>query len=303
MISTDFPEDIFQPSPRKASSYKYMVNVGEKICKDKKILFCGICRNVGDVLERNILCLHRTGGLFKDFKIFMYENDSSDKTIDILNQYKSAKLDFITSKRDDKDYRINLNNGSDPWHFQRCKILADCRNNYLEFAKNFYHFDYLCVVDIDIAGAWSYDGIKHAIFILEHNQDYGCVSSYGVLADSNTKNNTTLEDVDQNDYIMYDSLAFRPITVNNVHMSRLNVFGELNFSRGDDPLEVNSNFGGMAIYKMNLIKDKIYDAKEWASGYTDPDHVIFNRQIQKDGYKIILNPNMITSYSHHRYSK
>jgi hypothetical protein len=298
MISTDFPEDIFLPKKNKQSSYAYKVRKGADICKSKKILFCSICRNVGDVLERNILCLNRIAKGFLDYHMFFYENDSTDNTIEILEKYKSDKLNYISEQREDKNYRELVENGEDPWHFNRCKVLAECRNKYLEYAKNFRDFDYLCIFDADLKGGWSYDGINHGIFTLELDSQAACVSSYGVLTEHT--NETALEDLDQKDYLMYDSFAFRPLKSKPRHMFALQAYNFITFSRGDEPTIVESNFGGMAIYKMESIIGCQYGAKEWQTGFVDPDHVIFNRQISGN---IILDPSMISSYSHHRFSK
>ncbi|NDB57184.1 hypothetical protein EB001_01850 [bacterium] len=301
IISTDFPEDIFEPIKNKQSLYKYKVNAGELICKDKTILFCGICRDVSKTLERNILRINRTGRLFKDYNVFIYENDSIDNTIEILNKYQSKNFHFISDTRQDKNYRENLDNGIDPYHAKRCKILADCRNHYMNYIDSVNNVDYICVLDLDVYGGWSYEGIKHGIFTLENSDAHGCVSSYGILSDP--LNETTLEEVEKKYYLMYDSLAFRPLNVQSWHMFRLPAFNKINLNRGDDPLEVNSNFGGMAIYKINAIKNKRYDAEQSKGGYVDPDHVILHSHIRKDGYKIILDPSMIVSYSHHRHSQ
>lgn len=300
MISTDFPEEYFVPDPKKQSIYNYKVDGGTNIAKDKTIIFCGICRNVGDTLEQNILRIHRTGALFKDYHIFIYENDSIDNTVEILHKHKSDKLNFVSTTRPDNDYRKDLDNGVDPWHYNRCRILADCRNYYLEYARSLKNIDYLCPLDLDLRGGWSYDGIKHGIYTLENYPKCACVSSYGVLSDPD--NIFPLELVDIKELIMYDSFAFRPPGQDKVHILRTPMFNLLQFDRGDDPIEVNSNFGGMAIYKMANIKDYKYTAKCWNEGCVDPDHVTLNRLIRKDGFNIVLDPNMIVSYSHHKYS-
>lgn len=299
MISTDFPEDIFSPVKNKQSLYKYKVDIGKDICKDKRILFCGICRNVGHILERNILRLFKTSKAFKDAHIFIYENDSCDNTVSILNKYKSEKLNFISTTRKDKDYADGLHNGKDPWHFNRCKVLADCRNNYLDYAKKFTDFDYLCVLDLDMLGGWSYEGFYHGIFTL-NNVENPCVSAYGILTECNNK--LSLEEVDPEEYLMYDSFAFRPLNRinNNYNAFVLQNFNFIKFKRADDPIEVDSNFGGLAIYKMSEIGDKKYNATCFEEACVNPDHVEFHRQFNK---KIILDPSMIVSYSHHRYSK
>lgn len=299
-ISTDFPEDIFTAPDNKKAIYNYKLNLGKQICKSKKIIFCGICRDVGEVLERNILRLHRTGRMFEDYHIFLYENDSSDNTVEILQKYKSHKFNFVSTSRKDKDYRQDLSNGNDQWHYNRCKILADCRNYYLEYIKQFSNFDLLCVVDIDLKGGWSYDGIYHGLYTLYSDEQNCCVSSYGVLTENT--NTAHLEEIDKNNYLMYDSFAFRPVGTESLHMLRTPSYNYITFNRGDDPIKVWSNFGGMAFYKLETIKDIQYGAKEWKTGYVDPDHVVFHRQLSKLNYNIILDPSMIVSYSNHKYS-
>ena len=300
-MNTDFPEDLFVPEQHLLSLYLEKLKLGMNIIKNKSIIFCGICRDVENTIERNILCLHRTGQLFKDYHIFLYENDSTDNTVNIIHKYSNDKLKYISENRDDKNYRQDIDNGKDMWHYNRCQILSDYRNKYLDYIKNFYHYDYLCVLDLDVKGGWSYDGIKDAIFTLERDITYGCVSSYGILSDYHNIEN--LESINQSNYLMYDSFAFRPIGVRGIHMLNTSRFNSIIFKRGEDPIEVNSNFGGMAIYKMHTIKDKIYKARQFKEGFVDPDHVVFNEQIINDGYKIILDPSMIVSYSNHKYSR
>lgn len=301
IISTDFPEDIFKPKPNKEAIYKYRVAGGQSIAKEKTVLFCGICRDVGHIIERNILRLNRIGKLFKDYKIYIYENDSSDNTVEILSKYKSEKLLFENGLRVDKDYREDLDNGVDPFHYQRCRILSECRNEYMNYVKNNSNFDYVCIVDLDILGGWSYDGVKHGIFTLEQDQKTACVSSYGVLTEAS--NNKSLEEMSSNQYLMYDSFAFRPTNLHEIHMFRLPAFNKLLFHRGDDPFSVISNFGGLAFYKMSNIIDKKYSATQHKEGYVDPDHVNINKQIINDGFSVLLDPSMITSFSHHKFSK
>jgi hypothetical protein len=296
---TDFPEDIF--IAKKKPIYSYKVDSGKKILLNKTILFCGICRNVADVIERNILCMQRTGSMFKDYSIFLYENDSTDNTVEILNRYKSEKFNFISESRKDKNYRDDLLNGNDPWHFARCKVLSDCRNVYLDYAKKI-DYDYLCVLDLDLKGGWSYDGVAHGIFTLEFNKKIAAVTAYGVLSDPD--NMQSLEDVNKEDYIMYDSFAFRPKNVmNGIHMLRTPLFNKPTFNRGEDPINVKSNFGGMAIYKKSIIDKYKYYAKQWLDGFVDPDHVCIHKDMIKDDWEIVLDPSMIVSYSDHKYSK
>lgn len=303
-MNTNFPEAIFDSRLKNPHIYKYKVDRGLQISKSKKIVFAGICRNVEDTIALNIERMSKTSKMFKDFSIFLYENDSDDNTVRILESYRDkTKLEFLSEKRDDKDYRKRIDNGIDPWHFGRCKILAECRNKYLNHITAHYaDYDYLCVLDLDIKGGWSYTGFQHAVFTLESDSKFACVSAYGLLSEA--QNIDPLESHDIEDYIMYDSLAFRPLGMSTgIHILRTPAFNRIALNRGDDPIEVLSNFGGMAIYKLPLLQNKQYGAKQWKEGEVDPDHVILNKQLIDDGYKIILDPSMVVSYSDHQFSR
>lgn len=302
-MNTNFPEDIFQPRKEKVSIYNHIVDIGRSLAKKRCVLFCGICKNVENIIELNIERLFSIGQNLKHFHVFVYENDSTDNTSQILQKIQSQHLTCVSEKVGEKNYREDLTNGKDPWHFKRCSIIANHRNKYLEYAKaHKSDYDYLCVVDLDLLGGWSLDGFFHGLHCIESIANVACVSSYGVL--SEPSNNMHLEDISPENYLMYDSFSYRPINISvGVHMCHLPLFNKLNFRRGDDPIFVNSNFGGMALYKIDTIIDKKYTAKQWEEGFVDPDHVTINREIIKDGSKIVIDPSMICSHSKHKYCK
>jgi hypothetical protein len=304
-MNTDFPEDIFKPRETKLSIYKHRITVGSDISKTKSVVFCGICRDVEKTIELNLYRINRIGNMFASYDIVIYENDSIDKTKNILASFASGQKNvfILSDQRDDQDYKENIINGSDPWHYERCKVLSSCRNKYLDYIQSSEKvYDYIFVLDLDILGGWSYEGISHGIFSLENNNNVACVSSYGILTEPT--NQLCLEDLDPFRYLMYDSLAYRPKEISRgVHIYRLPLFNKIQFSRAEDPVFVNSNFGGMAIYKFNSLVNKRYSAKLWEEGCVDPDHVCLNRQIISEGSNIMLDPSMVCSYSKHKYCK
>jgi hypothetical protein len=306
-MNTDFPEYLFEIDNNNLKNYEYMINLGSSIAKEKTILFCGIARDVGEVLELNLARVHRTGKMFKDYSIFIYENDSKDNTKDILNKHSSDKLTFLSESREDKDYRSKLDTAGDPWHHNRCTVLSECRNKYVEYILKLKNKpDYVCVIDWDLKGGWSYVGILHSIFLADRNNKYGCISGYGVLAEKTGKK--PLEEYNPSQYIMYDSFAFRPLNASSkpIHLIKTPMFNGIVFTRDMGPIKVDSNFGGISIYKTKSFLDgEKYSAKNWVknSGFVDPDHVNFNRNLLTKGWDIVLNPCLIASYSHHKYSK
>jgi glycosyltransferase involved in cell wall biosynthesis len=296
-----FPDELFPITNH--NDYDKIVLQGMRTALSKRVLFCGICRNVENVIERNILRIEKSGSYFKSYDIFIYENDSTDNTKAILEEYHSKRRIFLKSDtRGDSNYVKMLEAGKDPVHYNRCKVLASCRNVYLDYLKhNHRNYDYVCVIDLDIMGGWSYNGLMHSVCILE-DQKNGAVTANGMLSEATNK--LDLEQVDEDKYIMYDSFVFRPLHITkgieNYQTSRYNAVKE---RPGNFPVVVNSNFNGMGLYKVEAINGLTYEAKQWDAESVDADHVVLHRKIKKRGYDIIFNPSMLTSYSNHKYSK
>lgn len=299
-MNTDFPEELFIASNNYYVHQKNIA-IGKKIASEKSIIFCGIVRNADQYIERNILRILRTAQLFKKFEIFIYENDSTDNTKNILAKYNSPPISIISENGIKDDYMEMFKSGKDNTNKLRCNILAQCRNKYIEYINN-TNYDLTCIVDLDLKGGWSYDGFYDSIAILYSNENVACVSAYGILVDYN--NEALLENHDPKHNIMYDSLAFRPHGYEKpLTHTMQSQFNFLKTNRGDNPLLVYSNFNGMGIYKTQYLKNKKYSIKIYDQhNPVDCDHVVMHEQIRKDGGKILLNPNLIVSYANHRYS-
>ena len=303
IMDTNFPDDVI-PSSISESVLDYSTNVGKQICKDKSIMFCGIVRNAAKHLERNILRLQRTAKEFKNYHTFIYENDSTDNTSEVLDKYSSDKLVYISDSRSDKDYIKKMNTEADPYHYHRCVTLSGCRNKYIEYIeenniKN--NFDYICVIDFDIKGGWSYKGFYDSIYHLENTKNAACMSAYGFVANPNQT--LDLEEAKFENYWFYDTFAFRPMYVDPIiHKKQLPMFNPMRFRRGDALQEVISNFNGLGIYKQEYFNYK-YQTKEWQTGCVDSEHIHVHQKIREQGGKIFLNPSLLVSYVYHKHCK
>ena len=295
-----FPDDLFDI--KDLELYQKTVSAGYIVAKEKRILFCGICRNVGDHLERNILRIKFSASFFKDYHIFIYENDSNDNTKDILEKYNDEKLDFVSESRNDKNYQMLIDGGHDPCHYNRCKVLASCRNKYMDYIDKHEDYDIVCVLDLDLWGGWSYNGLLHSVAVLYNREENGAVTAYGVLSDP--YNRTDLEENDPRRYIMYDCFAFRPNgeykAVKKVSTGRFNF---INQRPGSNAAFVNSNFNGLALYKREAISGLKYHAKKWDEESVDCEHISLHHNIKQKGWDIIFNPSLLVSYAHHKYSR
>jgi hypothetical protein len=302
-MNTDFPEDFF---PATHNYYRYInsIELGKKLSKEKSILFCGVVRNAELYIERNILRILRTVSEFKNYHIFIYENDSNDQTREILNKLSNSNSNITVQCEDNvpNDYLHTFSSGEDANHSLRSNMIARCRNKYLDFLSTNNKYDYVCILDLDIRGGWSYDGFYDSIALLESKEDIACVSAYGILSEHNNK--FPIEQVEKSKYLMYDSFAFRPYNYNQEPSIMLQASANhFKTSRGDQPLIVNSNFNGIAIYRPRYLLDKKYSIKIYQNNFVDCDHVVIHEQIRNEKGKILLNPNLIVLYSHHRYSQ
>ena len=67
-------------------------------CKDikkYKVVMLGCCKDVANYLHKNLLILELLGDQFLDYRMVIFENDSSDMTRQILMEYKNERFKCI----------------------------------------------------------------------------------------------------------------------------------------------------------------------------------------------------------------
>ena len=258
-----FPEDFWPPASK---DYAEKVALGFKICSKMNLLVVGCARDCEKQLEQNLLRIEFLRKFFHNSFVFVFENDSIDRTKILLDKYHksgyniSFKSETIgTKKLGDKS-------------LERRKNMAYARNQYLNYAKTIKDKIHIIIVlDLDLFG-FSYTGILHS---LSHNKKNSIYASNGLIYQDNQR-------------LMYDVWAYRDL--NNNEGDNL-----LLFNRGEDLVKVKSAFGGLSIYPSSILDNNI----EYTSN--DCDHVTLNNQLTKLGYSIFLNPSQITLYSCHYY--
>src|SRR2546422_11402748 len=62
----------------------------------EKVLICGVCRDIAeDGLLTSIEIVEKMGSLFDDYRVIIYENNSSDDTPYILNQWAERNTKVV----------------------------------------------------------------------------------------------------------------------------------------------------------------------------------------------------------------
>src|SRR5262245_7073703 len=96
-----FPEHRFLPHDEAAESYHDAVEGGRMAIREARTVICGLARNVAALLPRTIARIERLGGLFADYRVLIYENDSTDPTPALLSRWanRNRRVTVISQRR------------------------------------------------------------------------------------------------------------------------------------------------------------------------------------------------------------
>lgn len=277
---SQFPESLFLCKTELLEQYKDRTINGLETMKNSSVFICGLARNIATTIPYTIARIERLASMFKNADIFIYENDSEDATRDLLVdwEFSSTNVDIQDEKLRNEKLKQNKT-------VSRRVDMAYYRNKYLnEFynRRKLKHYDYLLILDMDLKGGFSYEGIANSF---GWNEIWDCIGANGLLF---RKTGEIWEK------LFYDSWAFRRLCHRKDHdSSEINL---LDYSRGEPPIRVFSVGSGLIIYKSNALDGEYYTAE-------DCDHPTLNLQLVDKGKTVWLNPSMITLYSPTYYTE
>lgn len=293
------------------------LNKGKEEMAKHKIVIAGITRdNIRDI-PTTIRHINYIGSFFKDYRVILFENDSTDGTKSALEKWQASdsKVRIIT-----KDFF----NKKRPSH----KFMAEARNYYLEALKSneYNDFDLLLVLDMDMKYGIDVRAIEDS-FSKINEWDAVCSNgignSEGKMFDSfafrndefpfspqewqencskNDPNNKWTKTCDKGkEYskgIILDSLSFITGWQKETRLYWLLIMPQIQkiYNIDAELVPVTSCFGGLAIYKRSIINDCEYDSIE-----NDSEHIAFHQCINnKHNARMFLNPAQIIRYSHYK---
>lgn len=279
MYISSFPESMYPPT-NSPGQYAGRVIHGAKVLKESKVLICGTARNCDHVLPYTVSRIEHLREMCGYSEVFVFENDSTDNTKQSLQKWAREKSGVHI--RSEKWGIPSLQDLS----YERTAYMAKARNKYLDFVmKTFDLWDYVIIMDFDLEGGFSYEGVCNSI---GYEGDWDVMGSNGLLY-------RRREGDGEMERLFYDAWAFRKLGHPEPHdFTDINL---LLYSRGQEPIEVDSVFGGLAIYKGECFE---YDFYRYKSG--DCDHPTLHRQLKNEGRKVFLNPSQITLYSKTYYN-
>lgn len=269
--------------------FKLYIADGAFTLQQSKIVVSILARNVSKILEKNLNDLIRLLEEAKDYRIIIYENDSVDDTVEILNNFasKNEKIIVTTEKHNRKHYEAVKD-------LERTTNLSQYRNKNLSIiADNYRDFDYVIVLDIDFEEFYP-TSLIHSLGVISTS---GCNALCGfsyVIKTIKYQGNTYYK------LWNYDSWAFRKnhwIDAESSLRTEHNTFSSLWYNYwipplGSDPIICNSGFGGMAIYKTLEYIQGVYDG-------SDCEHVSFHYSLNKKipDFMLACNPSQVILFS------
>lgn len=276
--NAQFPEALYPPIVNQ-DQYAARVISGGVVASGTSLGVVGLARDNVDVIGYTLSRILHLSHFFKSVKCLIFENDSIDGTPDYINKFmkNQNRVEFHLASA-----QIGRVRHSPVKSRERRADMAMYRNGYLSLIERMnWDVDYLMVIDTDLVGGFSYEGILNT---LGQEEDWTAVGSNGITYRYNDKSKL--------EKLFFDTWAYRPFNCwNDVCGEETNL---LSFERSQPLVPVFSCFGGMAIYKYDRIKGLRYTDE-------DCDHVTLHKQIIDMGQKIYLNPSQITIYTKHQY--
>jgi len=263
------------------------------------ILLVGTVSNVEKSLQYDLIKVLDAFSSFKEISIFLVESDSTDQTCELLANLASQITNFSF---------ISLGNLK-PTIPDRIDRIRYCRNQYVSHIRNIPSNElpkYVAVADLDgMNKALSNKAlltcfIKDDWDVVLSNQKFGYYDIFALRHNEWQPNDcfTELEELKQ-------KIPFKNSNKTNlINKIKLNwaydkarnkaIYSKMIRIRKNSPwIQVNSGFGGFAIYKPQLFLQHDYSTNSVSN--KESEHVALHNKIVSSGGKIFINPALINS--------
>lgn len=272
--------EYFQITPEFIDAYNEKVRIGREYLSGLNVGILCIARDLEATHKQFFNTYETIKNITNKTRLFIYENDSVDNTVNILKHYKENDKDF--------DYisenlnRVKYGQSKD---LERTQRLSSYRNKCLEYAKDHFHdTDYIVVLDCDFAD-FSVGGLVNSFGWLKTNPEIDGIAGFSYEYKNTLWNNKSLWN--------YDCWAFRWTwweDQQKFQYSPQNTmlwFGLWIPVLGSPVFKVNSAFGGCATYKTKLYLEGKYSGE-------DCEHVTMHKYLNDTNqFNLYVNPSQV----------
>jgi hypothetical protein len=256
--------------------------------RDQAFLIAGVVRNGEKTIVNEIMHLANVFRNFSNLQWFLVESDSDDQTLQKLKELSNAMPNFRYLSVGSLIEKMP----------SRLVRLAYCRNLYLDELSNnsiYQDIEYLVVADLDnmnpllteeaVLSCWKYE-----------NWGACCANQRGPYYDLGALRHP---DWMPNDCWRHYQFLLKHMKSVDKAMETAIYANMIVISEESDWIEVDSAFGGIAIYPIDALGHARYAGHD-SLGRDSVDHIGLHEGIRKNGYSIYINPRLInTSFNGH----
>jgi len=274
------------------SNFNELFSIGQQTVKSRKVIFCGMVRDCGNAVKKNISTIESLASFFNDYRIVIFENNSKDNTKDVLNSWQKSnnKVTAICNDFDESKYKeLTLTEGYFPDNsFKRISKYVDYRNLYMEYIdKMDFTADYVILVDLDVA----HIDIKGVITSFGTSFEWDAIAANGFSLSPKLKRRF------HDTYALCEFGKQDSPQLESQILEYRDKFKGL--KKGMHFIRVFSAYGGLVIYKRDAIRNLRY--KIMYNNYDGVEvrceHFSIFHQMAERGYdKVFINPNMEIYY-------
>lgn len=259
-----------------------------------KVVICGCTINSAHYIEKHLDLLHGLEAIFEKCNIVVYENDSKDKTTEVLQSFKRTHTNF----------EYITENGIANKLKHRPLIISYGRNVLMKYINEKYNnYDLMIMVDLDKV-ICKFD--RNIIINVLDNYEY---NSWDVLTGNCDKyydiwalricrdiwNIKVHQSLWKNGPIDYD--CWLPET-GGKNRQRFVYENQVHIPTNYPLIPVDSAFNGIGIYKMKSVKNCTYSAID--KGKITCEHVAFHKRIKDlNNGKIFICPKLLIHNEEH----
>ena len=254
------------------------------------LAICGLAKNCARTLPENINFIEEISSLFNMVKVVVVENGSTDSTRVQLNSWANKNQTVKIVNGELAAFSTDKLSPGVNFYYSRHRIakLAHLRNQYLEELKlSGISFDYLLVMDFDV------DKIRIAgvldSFAQQKSWDAVAAFGYSISPRLKRRYHDTFA-------LVFLENAYLPQTENSIKKIQRDWVPDMT---SNNLLPVFSAFGGLSIYRWNLVKSFQYEVvlNEDSRVEVRCEHYSFSSQLQATaGIRVVLNPLMHLRY-------
>lgn len=253
----------------------------------EKIIILGTGKNIEHSLPAMRLKIEQLGTHFKDYRVIIYENNSTDGSAQYLKEWarKNSKVTIISETLLPEQLKArtkghSLKDGSPC----RMELIAYGRNQVLERALDtqFDDFKFILVTDLDFNVGWV---VKDVVRIFSYKKPWDCIAANSIMLG--------LKGLHTEYYDLYayrdEEFPLGPESIGSEFWKLIRKY-PLIINPGTGLKKVVSAFGGVALYRREALRGCRY------SGYvTDDFKIVLDRLLNE---KVAHDNPFYLTYTH-----